>query len=366
MAKKTSKKKILIDLSILRHPMCGLGQIALNYGRWYQQNAADLSDRLDITLLVPKNYIGAFGDNVRYLKRNDIRRQFPFAMPYYDIWHAINQATAFRPKSRRTRFIFTIHDVNFLHEKPDGKQNKYRRKLQRMCDRASEFTFISRFALDDTSRVINLRGKPSRVIYNAVEDLTVGAQEQPPQLSHFFNRPEEQKEPTPFFLALGEVKEKKNIHTLLPLIEHFPNHHLVIAGNDNTEYATQLRHLSASNHRIHIIGIVSDAQRRWLYSHCSALLFPSVAEGFGLPLIEAMQWGKPVFCSNKTSLPEIGGPYAHYFTDFDPQHMAQIVKQGLAEYTPEKAAAEQAYAATFSYEKHMKNYLDLYLSDKRE
>lgn len=348
-----AKKKILIDLSILRHPMCGLGQIALNYGRWYQTHATELADQLDITLLVPKNYIGAFGSDVRYLKRNDIRRKLPWTMPYFDIWHAINQATAFRPKSHRTRFIFTIHDVNFLHEKTDEKQNKYRRKLQRMCDHASEFTFISRFAQDDTSRVIDLRGKPTRVIYNAVEDLTIGDQEKPDKLTN----PD-----IPFFLALGEVKEKKNIHTLLPMMELFPEHHLVIAGNDSTEYAAHLRALAAVNPRIHIIGIVSDPQRRWLYSHCTALLFPSIAEGFGLPIIEAMQWGKPVFCSDRTSLPEIGSTHAHYFHNFEPHGMAEIVRQGLAEYNDQKSEAARNYAASFSYEKHMRNYIDLYLA----
>ena len=334
--------------------MCGLGQIGLNYGRWYQQNASKLADQLDITLLVPKNYIGAFGTDVHYLKRNDIRRQFPCFMPYFDIWHAINQATAFRPKSRRTRFIFTIHDVNFLHEKPDGKQNKYRRKLQRMCDRATEFTFISQFAKDDTSRVIDLRGKPARVIYNGVEDLTVGSLDIPQQLANLN---------APFFLALGEVKEKKNIHTLLPMMEHFPDYHLIIAGNDSTEYAAHLRTQAANNPRIHIIGIVSDSQRRWLYSHCTALLFPSVAEGFGLPIIEAMQWGKPVFCSDRTSLPEIGGPLAHYFSRFEANYMADVVNNGLSKFSDDKAAQEKAYAASFSYEKHMKNYIDLYLND---
>lgn len=345
-------KRILIDLSTLRHPMCGLGQIALNYGRWYQKHAQELSDRLDITLLVPKNYIGAFGDEVHYLKRNTLRRLFPITMPRYDIWHAITQATTFRPKSRSTRFILTIHDVNFLHEKNNGKQNKYRRKLQHLCDLATEYTFISQFAQEDTSRVINLYNKPSRIIYNAVEELTHGTQEEPSQLAALDK---------PFFLTIGEVKEKKNIHTLLPMMERFPDCHLIIAGNDSTEYAAHLRAKTANNPRIHIIGIVSDSQRRWLYSHCQALLFPSVAEGFGLPLIEAMQWGKPVFCSDKTSLPEIGGPYAHYFTNFDPQHMAEVVERGLTAFTKEKAAAEQAYAATFSYEKHMRNYVDLYL-----
>ena len=181
-------KTLLVDLSILRHPYCGLGQIALNYGRWYQQHARELTD-LDITLLVPKNYIGAFGSDVHYLKRNDLRRSFPRMMPRYDIWHAINQASAFRPWSPSTRFILTIHDVNFVHEKADKKQRKYLDKLVRKCRQATEYTFISKFAHDDTARVIDLGNKPYRIIYNGVEDLTAGPQEMPKQLAPLTSRP---------------------------------------------------------------------------------------------------------------------------------------------------------------------------------
>lgn len=345
------KKRILIDLSILRHPMCGLGQIGLNYGRWYQQHARELAEGFEITLLVPKNYEGAFGDDVRYIRRTTFRRQFPWVMPYFDIWHAINQNCTFRPKSRRTRFILTIHDVNFLYEKAPDQQVKYRRKLQRKCDRASEFTFISNFAHRDTERFIALRNKPVNIIYNGVEDLTVGPQEMPPDLTVLEK---------PFFLALGEVKEKKNLHTLLPLMDRFPDYHLVIAGNDSTPYARQLRAQLPSHPNISIIGIVDDSQRRWLYSHCTALLFPSIAEGFGLPIIEAMQWGKPVFCSDRTSLPEIGSTHAHYFHSFDPDSMETVVREGLAAYDESRAEEAKSYAATFSYETHMRKYIDLY------
>lgn len=351
------KKRILIDLSILRHPMCGLGQIGLNYGRWYQSHASELADRLDITLLVPKNYIGAFGNEVHYLKRNDVRRQFPWTMPFFDIWHAINQNSAFRPKSRRTRYILTIHDVNFLYEKTPKKQVQYGRRLQEKCDRASELAFISRFAHDDTRRFIDLKDKPVHIIYNGVEDLTVGTKEAPSKERTGFDI-----EQGKFFLALGEVKEKKQIHRLLPLMERFPDYHLVVAGNDGTEYAAGLRQQLPSHPNVHIIGMVSDAERRWLYAHCTGLLFPSIAEGFGLPVIEAMQWGKPVFCSDKTSLPEIGSTHAHYFTDFDPDRMAAVVSEGLKSFTEERADEERAYAATFSYEKHMQQYIDLFLS----
>lgn len=352
------KKRILIDLSILRHPMCGLGQIALNYGRWYQEHASELADRLEITLLVPKNYIGAFGSNVSYLKRNDIRRKFPWTMPYYDIWHAINQNSAFRPKSRRTRYILTIHDMNFLYEKDPKQQKKYCRKLQKKCNRASEFTFISHFAEQDTCRFIDLRGKPTQVIYNGVEDLTQG-QQQPLKIPNIGLQPQR------FFLALGEVKEKKNLHSLLPLMDRFPDYHLIIAGNDRTTYASQLKAQLPKHPNVHLVGLVSDAQRRWLYANCAALLFPSIAEGFGLPVIEAMQWGKPVFCSDRTSLPEIGSTHALYFHNFDTDEMEAIVHQGLAAHSEEKAREEREYAASFSYDKHMQNYIDIYNATNR-
>lgn len=345
-------KRILIDLSKLRQPMCGLGQIALNYGRWYGENAASLADRLDITLLVPPAYAGAFGNQVHYLPDRRIYTLFPSLMPHFDLWHAIHQRSSFHPSSNVSQYILTIHDVNFIHEKGPLKQRKYIRILQHKCNRASRIAFISRFAMNDTLRFIDLHDKPTNVIYNGVEDLTIGPQSQPEGFCTS----------RPFFLAIGEVKEKKQLHTLLPMMDHFPGHDLIIAGNDHTPYARHLRTLLPQHSNVHIIGIVDDAQRRWLYSHCSALLFPSIAEGFGLPIIEAMQWGKPVFCSDKTSLPEIGSTHAHYFTSSDPDNMADLVAKGLAAYNQQKAAVAKSYAAGFSYEKHFMQYLDLYLS----
>ena len=69
-----------------------------------------------------------------------------------------------------------------------------------------------------------------------------------------------------------------------------------------------------------------------------------------------MQWGKPVFCSDRTSLPEVGGRYAFYFHDFDPDRMAEVVRDGLARFTDETATAEKEYAASFNYDRHLRAY----------
>ena len=162
------------------------------------------------------------------------------------------------------------------------------------------------------------------------------------------------------FLSIGVVKAKKNLHTLLPMMDLLPHYRLLIAGNDSDPYAQSLRQQLAQHPNVSMLGTVSDNQRRWLYANCSALLFPSLAEGFGLPVIEAMQWGRPVFCSRLTSLPEIGSSHAYYFNDFSPLHMAETVKQGLADFNSDHAESEKHYAATFSFQTHMQHYWQLY------
>jgi glycosyltransferase involved in cell wall biosynthesis len=61
-------------------------------------------------------------------------------------------------------------------------------------------------------------------------------------------------------------------------------------------------------------------------------MLPSLAEGFGIPVVEAMQFGKPLFLSNLTSLPEIGSDVAFYFNSFKPDHMHDVFNAGMNEY----------------------------------
>ena len=340
--------RILIDLSILRHPYCGLGQIAINYGRLYGQQASQLLGGHDVTLLVPPNAVGQYGDTVRYLPMHDIYRFMPQLMPHYDVWHSIHQFSPFRPFSSSTRRLLTIHDLNFMYEKPPAKSRKYLQRLQHECNRATEICFISHFAQSEATRLLELSGKPQHVIYNGVEDVTRGEQRCPSF-----------SDERPFFLCMGVVKEKKNLHTLLPLMHLMDEYCLIIAGNDTDAYAERLRNEARQTNNIHILGPVSDSERRWLYAHCHALLFPSLCEGFGLPVIEAMQWGKPVVCSRSTSLPEIGSTHAFYFDSFQPDAMQQTVLHALANDTPAHAEAARQYAATFAYDNHMRQYATL-------
>lgn len=344
--------KILIDLSMLRHPYCGLGQVAINYAKHFMESTALQEAGHEVTLLVPSNLVGHFGDRVKYLPAYRIFRLLPWLMPHFDVWHSIHQLSPYRPVGKSTKRILTIHDLNFIHEKPPSKQPKYMRRLKREVRSSALLCFISNFAKEETLANIDTGNKPLHVIYNGVENFREGAQIPPDGID----------DSRPFFLSIGVVKAKKNLHTLLPMMDSFPDYRLIIAGDDSSSYAKTLRSQLDKHSNVSIIGTVTNEQRRWLFAHCSALLFPSLLEGFGLPVIEAMQWGKPVCCSTSSCLPEIGGVHAYYFPDFTPDGMASTVKKALTLFVDENALNEQAYASTFSYSRHFKEYESIYLS----
>jgi glycosyltransferase involved in cell wall biosynthesis len=99
-----------------------------------------------------------------------------------------------------------------------------------------------------------------------------------------------------------------------------------------------------------------------MYQHCEAFLFPSLLEGFGLPVIEAMQFGKPVFSSKETSLKEIGGDFAYFWDNFNPEEMKKLIDENLTQFYQNESLAdkEKEYARSFSYEKHFEEYEALY------
>jgi glycosyltransferase involved in cell wall biosynthesis len=351
----SSLPKVLLDLSILKHPYCGLGQIALNYVRFI--STADMSVLpFRMVLLVPKKFYGCCGDKVDYVPRGSVFRHFPWLYPKVEIWHAMHQLSSYRPYSRDTKYLLTIHDFNFEYEKTSRKLERDRRSMQRKIDRADCITCISHFTESELSRWMRRpENTPVQVIYNGVEWAAAGSPDRCPAGVDTGK---------PFFFSIGEIKEKKNFMAAVRMMEFFPDYNLYIAGKDSTPYADEIRSYVRSNRlsNVFLLGIVEDAERQWLYSHCEAFLFPSLFEGFGLPVIEAMSFGKPVFSSAATSLAEIGAGHACFWTDFAPEAMAEVVKGNLPRLLQDESLREKRieYAHTFSYEKHMQQYFELY------
>ena len=115
--------------------------------------------------------------------------------------------------------------------------------------------------------------------------------------------------------------------------------------------------------RLHVTGPVPEEEKAWYLCNCLAFIHPSLAEGFGAPVVEAMSFGKPLFLSNRTSLPEIGGDIAFYFSSFEPDHMHQVFKEGMHQYTQKNMyEAIVRRGKEFDWEKNALKYLEVYKS----
>ena len=344
---------ILIDLSILKNVNCGLGQVALNYGYYFRDVYQPVANE-QIYLLVPKHFVGQFGHAVKYVVARKIYRLFPWLIGQrFDVWHAIHQLSRYKPYCRK--YVLTIHDFNFVYEKRGRTITKYLRKIQRKVDAADKIVCISQFAKHETEKFMHLHGAPIDVVYNGIERIDLQPDSVPTQVDA----------ERPFLFTIGEVKEKKNFHVLLDMMRYLPQYQLYIAGNASTPYADTIRRQIAEKGltNVHLLGVIAPTEKVWLYRHCSAFLFPSLFEGFGLPIVEAMLFRKPVICSQETSLIEIGGGHVQFFEKgYPPQSSAQTIERVVAN-PPCDVDAAFAYAASFSWRNHMQAYFKIYRAE---
>lgn len=341
---------MLVDLYKLKNEYTGLGQFAKNLA---QELIAQKPDFLHITFLVPPESSHSFDSSgVDIMQTSWKMRYFPQLNTTFDLWHSVEQFPSFVPNSQ-TPWLLTIHDLNFLIEKEGTKKGKYLKSLQQNVRQANFLSTISHYTKDQLLKHVDLAQKGIEVIYNGVPE-GVPAFDKP----HFVDE-------APYFFSISHFSPKKNFEVLLPMMQHFNGYRLIIAGNYDTPYGKkiqqQIEKLGLSRQVI-LAGKISDAQKSYLYQHCSAFLFPSLAEGFGLPVIEAMFASKPVFLSRHTALPEIGGQVAFYFDSFNPEKMAQTIKKHLPQSESQafKNMVRQ-HAARFSWERCAAQYIDLYL-----
>lgn len=342
-------KSVLVEMEKLKNPYSGLGQFCKNIGEQFQKlNPPDL--QLDFYL--PFSQTGIFGENFRYIKHSPLHKLFFINSPKYDVWHCTHQDSRYFPFDRNTKIILTVHDLNFLGKYKGWRREKKLYRLQKLVNKASAITVISAFTEKTARENLQLSDKPVRVIYNG-NSLKTFENVKRPQFAAFDN----------FIFTVGIISPKKNFRTLLSLLENDKQLNLVIAGVNNTEYARSIArhaHQTGIEKQLYMPGIISDEEKFWFYKNCRAFVFPSLTEGFGLPVVEAMSLGKPCFLSNLTSLPEIGGDEAFYWQDFEPQNMIDVFEKGLRDFDDERARRSVIWAERFSWEKAADAYLKLY------
>ena len=351
----TQKKQLVFDAERMKYPHTGLYHYCLQLGLSLQKMVDENAEELKF--YVRPGHQKTFGEDALYIEQHGLHK---FFMPTKNvrIWHTTYQATNYFPFRKKVKVVFTIHDLNVLHENKMSPKRlqKELNKIQKRIDAADHIVAISHFTLADVKKYLKLNNKPATVIHN-------GCNIQPIQ-----NIESPQNRPTAKFLfTLGTINAKKNFH-VLPCLLVGNSRQLFIAGiTDDENYKQTIIKEAKKNgvaERVIFTGPINENDKQWYMQNCEAFVFPSLAEGFGLPVIEAMYFGRPVILSTSTALPEIGGNDAYYFNDFEPENMRSVLTNALKNYeeNPDVQSKITARAKMFTWESAAKKYLEVYRS----
>lgn len=256
---------------------------------------------------------------------------------------AVHAPNCFLPLRRPCPGVVTIHDLAFERYPEDFSRRtgwKFRRYAPRAAESAERVICVSEFTRDDVCDRYGVDRDKTRVVYSAPA-LPTGTAAPPPG---------------PYILGVGDLRRKKNFARLaeayaLLRAEGLP-HRLVIAGVDAGEGEAIRR--AAGDTPLELTGYVDDRRLDALMRGADVLVHPSLYEGFGFVLLEAMARGCPVACANATALPETAGDAAVLFDPDDPAAIATAVQRALGDPEPlrergRRRAAQFSWATTAAH-----------------
>ena len=349
-------KKIILDCERMKFPDTGLYHYCMNLGIYLEKNIHLQQEQL--FFYTPPGKQNWSFTNTNHLTQNPLQKFILPSVKSFDIWHSTYQNTHYMPMlNKKIKVVLSIHDLNFMYDerKTAAKKQKYLRYLQGLINRADAIICISEFSKKDVLQHCDLKNKPLYVIHNGTNLLVS------PELT-----PQSYKPRKPFLFSIGVINRKKNFHVLLPLLKKNTMELLIAGKYDDPDYLSFIKKESKEmgvSDNVHLLGTVSEHEKSWYFNNCRAFAFPSVSEGFGLPVVEAMSCGKPLFLSDKTALPEIGGDVSFYFNDFNSDNMQQVFNTGMEQYDANGFQEKiKARGLGFNWHKSAKQYLEVYRS----
>ena len=236
----------------------------------------------------------------------------PFSPRGADLFHGLNQRL---PRMRFRRTVATFHDlfvVSGEYSTPEFRA-RFTEQARDAAARADAIIAVSEFT---RSQVISLLGvEPSRVrvVHHGTRRL-------------IFPQVERQK----VILNVGAIQTRKNIARLVEAFEAVdPQWRLVLAGSAGYGSAEILARIDSSpaRERISVTGYVSAEELAAWYAKASIFAFPSLDEGFGMPLLEAMAAGVPMVTLNRSALPEVAGDAALLVNPESIEELAEALRE---------------------------------------
>ena len=260
--------------------------------------------------------------------------------------------------------VVTIHDVIFWRH-PEFYNPLdvmiYKWKLRHTCREATRFIAISECTKLDIMEFAGVPEDRIDVVYQScgTRFKTLVSDELRADIRHRYQLPPR------YILSVGTIEMRKNALLALQALEHLPDDlHLVLVGRTTpyTKIVTDYAHKHSLTSRLHIISNLGNDALPAVYQMAEAFVYPSRYEGFGIPIIEAVQSGLPVVAAKGSCLEEAGGPDNLYVDADRPDELAAAVTQMLrgAEFRDARIARSREYVARFENTAAAQKVMEVY------
>ncbi len=258
-------------------------------------------------------------------------------LPDLDVFHAWDWIT---PPDKKLKLVSTIHDLAILRHPETAKAEvlkMHRSSWKKLSEAQAQIIAVSQATRRDVLELLNFPADRVSVIYEALpkEFLELASSLSEEDIEEIKHKLEVTK---PFLLFVGTREPRKNLLRIIEAWQPFAHDfELVVAGEQGWDGITsstlgksdlsRLKKLSKPR----FLGKVTDKELVVLYSEAEVLLYPSISEGFGLPILEAFHFGTPVVTSSTSSMPEVAGNAAELVNPLDIDSISHGVQTILNE-----------------------------------
>lgn len=274
-------------------------------------------------------------------------------------------------KVKGTKYFVSIYDLAAWRF-PDTieRTNAVRLYLraESACKRADGIIAISQSTADDITEIFGIRADDINVCYcgGSAEAAVNNVNGDKGNINASLNFEEE------YFLFVSTIEPRKNILSIIRAYEKYKEQgestiKLVLAGKRGWNCDDIYKAVESSAYKEDIVmpGYITEEEKRYLYRNAKLFLFPSLYEGFGIPVLEAMEYGLPVITSRVSSLPEVGGDAVLYVDDpFDIDGIAgnidKICSMSMEE-AEELSKKMELQVKKFSWDKTARNIMDMFM-----
>ncbi|MAO71358.1 MAG: hypothetical protein CMD02_02475 [Flavobacteriales bacterium] len=280
-----------------------------------------------------------------------------------DIYHGLSHELPLGIEKTKIKSVVSIHDVIFIrypHLFTIIDRKIYHKKILSACKRADKIIAISKQTKSDIIKFFNIPENKVEVVYqgcNVIFQKSISKDEKQEVISKY-NLPQN------FLLYVSSITERKNLLNILKSIHKLNNQHLVIIG-DGKAYKNKCLeyiHKHKLKEKVHLIHKIDLKEMAAIYQSADIMLYPSLFEGFGLPILEALFSKTPVITSKGGCFSEAGGKHSIYINPQSEQELTKAIIKIQADKNLRAKMIEEGYkyAQNFTDIKVAKNLFNIY------